>query len=83
MPTLSSDPSRRVGLLSLIALVLAVVAVTLAAWALLQSHSSEPSYSDTERADAKVKACGAMDVVTNNEIAKRGISSGRELRAQR
>jgi hypothetical protein len=44
MPTLSSDPLRRVGLLSLIALVLAVVAVTLAAWALLQSHSSERSY---------------------------------------
>lgn len=44
-------------------MILAVVAVALAGWALWQSHSSQPSYSESQRADAKAKACSAMDVV--------------------
>jgi hypothetical protein len=63
MPETSSDSSRRPGLTSLIALILAIVAVALAGWALWKSYPSEPSYSDNQRADAKVKACGAMDAV--------------------
>ena len=63
MPTPFSDASRRSGLLSLLALILAIVAVALAGWALWQPDSSEPSYSDTQRADAKVKVCAAMDIV--------------------
>jgi hypothetical protein len=63
MSTLMSDASRRPGLLNVLALTLAIVAVALAGWAVWQSHSSKPSYSDTQRADAKAKACGAMDVV--------------------
>jgi hypothetical protein len=46
-----------------LALLLAVVAVVVAGWALWQSLSSEPWYSDSQRAAAKSTACGAMDVV--------------------
>jgi hypothetical protein len=63
MPENSSDTSRRPGPISLTALILAIVAVALAGWALWKSYPPEPSHSDSQRADAKVKACGAMDVV--------------------
>ena len=76
MPTPFSDASRRSGLLSLLALILAIVAVALAGWALWQPDSSEPSYSDTQRADARVKVCGAMDVV------RKGVSLNTNLQPQ-
>jgi hypothetical protein len=63
MPSVSSDPSRRAGLVSLLALILAVVAVVLAGWAMWASHSAGPSYTDAQRADAKTTLCTAMDVV--------------------
>jgi hypothetical protein len=62
--------------LSLITLLIAVVAVALAGWALIRSMdngSSEPSYSDAQKADAKVKVCNAMDVV------RRGVSLNTNL----
>jgi hypothetical protein len=62
--------------LSLTTLLIAVVAVALAGWTLfrsMDSRPSEPSYSDAQRADAKVKICGAMDVV------RRGVSLNTNL----
>jgi hypothetical protein len=65
--------------LSLITLLIAVVAIALAGWTLfrsMDSGSSEPSYSDTQRADAKVKICGAMDIV------RRGVSLNTNLQPE-
>src|SRR5215211_6646863 len=62
--------------LSLITLLIAVFAVALGGWALfrsIDSGRSEPSYSDAQRADAKMKICGAMDVV------RRGVSLNTNL----
>jgi hypothetical protein len=42
----------------------------------MDSGSSEPSYSDAQRADAKVKVCGAMDVV------RRGVSLNTNLQPE-
>ena len=57
-----------------VALVVAIAAAGLAGWALLDgSGTSEPSYTDTQRAEAKVKACTAMDVV------RRGVSINTNL----
>jgi hypothetical protein len=72
-----SGASGRV--LSLITLLIAVVAVALGGWALfrsMDSGSSKPSYSDSQRADAKVKICGAMDVV------RRGVSLNTNLQPE-
>ena len=44
--------------------IIAVTALLLAGWALLRSESpSDTDYTDSQRADAKTKACGAFDVV--------------------
>jgi len=62
--------------LSLVTLLIAVVALALAGWTLfrsMDSRPSHPSYSDSERADAKVKICSAMDVV------RRGVSLNTNL----
>ncbi|MGX9791487.1 hypothetical protein [Mycobacterium sp. MMS18-G62] len=42
----------------------------------MDNRSSAPSYSDTQRADAKVKICGAMDVV------RRGVSLNTNLQPE-
>jgi hypothetical protein len=65
--------------LSLITLLIAVVAVALGGWALFRSIDSGPSgtsYSDTQRAEAKAKICGAMDVV------RRGVSLNTNLQPE-
>lgn len=70
----NSDASRRSGSLALVALFVAIAAAGLAGWALFGgSGTSEPSYTDTQRAEAKVKACAAMDLV------RRGVSLNTNL----
>ncbi|WP_326546052.1 hypothetical protein QGN32_20275 [Mycolicibacterium sp. ND9-15] len=59
--------------LGLVAL-LAVAAIGLSAWALVRSfNGSETNYSDSQRADAKAKVCGAFDTV------RRGVSRNTNL----
>ncbi len=56
----------------MIAVALALVAVALSGWALFRTMSgsagSAPTYSDSQRSDAKAKVCGAFDLV------RRGVS---------
>jgi hypothetical protein len=68
-----SDSPRRAGPLTYLTLILAVAALAVAGWALYRSEYSKPSYSDTQRAEAKVKACTAMDLV------RRGVSLNTNL----
>jgi hypothetical protein len=68
-----SDSRPRSGPLSYIALILAIAALAVAGWTLYRSEYSEASYSDTQRADAKVAACTAMDLV------RRGVSLNTNL----
>lgn len=42
----------------------------------MENRSSEPSYTDAQRDDAKVKICGAMDVV------RRGVSLNTNLQPE-
>jgi hypothetical protein len=56
-----------------IALILAIAALAMAGWTLYRSEDAKASYSDTQRAEAKVKACTAMDVV------RRGVSINTNL----
>jgi hypothetical protein len=49
--------------LTVITLIIAVVALGLAGWLLFRQDFSKPSFSDTQRADAKVKVCEAMNIV--------------------
>jgi hypothetical protein len=57
------EPPRQLGSLTVISLVVALVALALAGWTLYRLEFSQASYSDTQRADAKVKVCAAMDIV--------------------
>src|SRR4029450_5842902 len=57
------EPPRQFNSVTVIALVVALAALALAGWTLYRSEFSKTSYSDTQRADAKVKVCAAMDVV--------------------
>jgi hypothetical protein len=68
-----TDSPRGAGALTYIALIVAVAALALAGWTLYRSEYSKPSYSDTQRAEAKVKACTAMDLV------RRGVSLNTNL----
>jgi hypothetical protein len=54
-------------------MILAIAALAVAGWALYRAEYSKPSYSDTQRAEAKVKACTAMDLV------RRGVSLNTNL----
>jgi len=73
-PSSSEFPtSRRPGLWTIVALLVAVAALALAGWTLYRLEFSKPSYSDTQRAEAKVKICSAMDVV------RKGISLNTNL----
>lgn len=68
------DRGRSGGPLSWVALILAVAALALAGWTFYKSDkSSAPTYSDTQRAEAKVKVCGAADLV------RRGVSLNTNL----
>ena len=62
------DSRPRSGPLTYVALILAIAALAVAGWTLYRSEYSKASYSDTQRADAKVEACTAMDLV------RRGVS---------
>lgn len=68
-----TDAPRRAGPLTYLYLILAIAALAVAGWTLYRSEYSKPSYSDTQRAEAKVKACSAMDLV------RRGVSLNTNL----
>jgi hypothetical protein len=62
----TDDRPRRVGVLPVAALVLAIVAVALSAWAAFRPapHSGQASeYTATQQADAKAAICKAADLV--------------------
>ncbi|MGY4651528.1 hypothetical protein [Mycobacterium sp. URHB0021] len=68
--------SRRAGPLPVVAIIIAVVALALAGWSLflsLHDRASQVHYTDAQQADAKVKACSAIDLV------RRGISLNTNL----
>jgi hypothetical protein len=73
MPNVYDDSGQRPGLLSIISLVLAIAALALAGWTFYKTEFVEESYSPTQIADAKVKACAAVDVV------RRGVSLNTNL----
>jgi hypothetical protein len=50
-------------LLIILSLLVAVAALGVAGWTLYRVEFSKPSYSETQRAEAKGKICGAMDLV--------------------
>jgi hypothetical protein len=68
-----TDTPRRAGPLTYLSLILAIAALAVAGWAWYRSEYSKPSYSDTQRAEAKAKACTAMDLV------RRGVSLNTNL----
>jgi hypothetical protein len=67
--------SRGAGVLPIVAVVLALIAVGLAAWAAFRPaiEPAAPTYSAAEQSDAKAKACAAADVV------RRGVSLNTNL----
>jgi len=74
----NNNRGNRAGPLAVVALLVAIAALALAGWTLYRSvnnsdDKSEPSYSDTQRAEAKVKICTAVDVV------RRGVSLNTNL----
>jgi hypothetical protein len=78
-PTPPSRPSEASigGLLPRIALVVAALALALAGWLWFnpRSASSEPTYTDAQRADAKTKICSAF------EIVRKGVAINTNLKA--
>ncbi|OBB71156.1 hypothetical protein [Mycobacterium sp. 852014-52144_SCH5372336] len=60
---MDEDSSRRLTLLVVVSLVVAVVALALAGWTLYKTSPSEPEYDSTQVAEAKTKICSAADVV--------------------
>ncbi|MGV0603858.1 hypothetical protein [Mycolicibacterium sp. XJ1904] len=60
---MDEDSSRRLTLLVVASLVVAVVALALAGWTLYKTSPSEPEYDSTQVAEAKTKICSAADVV--------------------
>lgn len=74
----NNNRANRAGPISVVALLVAIAALALAGWTVYRSvinpdDKSEPSYSDTQRAEAKVKICTAVDVV------RRGVSLNTNL----
>jgi hypothetical protein len=65
--------SRRLVALTVISLVVAVVALVVAGWALYRSDDSTPDYNAEQIADAKARTCTAVDVV------RRGVSLNTNL----
>lgn len=75
-PAENSSADKRRPLLPLSALVLALVAVALSAWAVFRSSEAapaEPSHTDVEQAEAKGKLC------TATELVRQGISLNTNL----
>ncbi|WP_235629959.1 hypothetical protein [Mycolicibacterium novocastrense] len=60
---MDEDSSRRLGLLVVVSLAVAVVALALAGWTLYRTSPSDPEYDSAQIADAKTKICTAADVV--------------------
>ncbi|MGO4444826.1 hypothetical protein AB4Z42_15840 [Mycobacterium sp. 2YAF39] len=69
---MNAEP-RAISPLTIISLVVAVVAIVLAGWALYRSEPSKPEYSSDQIDAAKTKACTAVDVV------RRGVSLNTNL----
>ena len=67
------DSPRRLVLLTVISLIIAVAALALAGWTLYDTKRSKADYDPAQIADAKVKVCTAADVV------RRGISLNTNL----
>lgn len=65
--------SRRLVVLTIISLVVAATALGVAGWALYRSDYAKADYSSSQIADAKAKACTAVDVV------RRGVSLNTNL----
>ncbi|MDG5486296.1 hypothetical protein [Mycolicibacterium gadium] len=65
--------SRRLVVLTVISLVVAVAALGLAAWSLYQSDPADRDYDAAQVAEAKARACAAVDIV------RRGISLNTNL----
>ncbi|MGZ5396619.1 MAG: hypothetical protein ACXWZX_20120 [Mycobacterium sp.] len=65
--------SRRLVVLTIISLVVAATALGVAGWALYRSDYAKADYSSDQIADAKAKACTAVDVV------RRGVSLNTNL----
>lgn len=65
--------SRRLVVLTVISLVVAVAALGLAAWSLYRSDPANRDYDEAQVADAKTRACAAVDIV------RRGVSLNTNL----
>ncbi|MCT7659876.1 hypothetical protein [Mycobacterium deserti] len=65
---MNDDEPRRVNILTIVALVIAIAALGLAGWTFYKTEMAKTEYDATQIADAKAKVCGAMDVV------RRGVS---------
>lgn len=65
--------SRRLVVLTIISLVVAVIALGVAGWTLYQSEYAKADYNSDQIADAKARACDAVDVV------RRGVSLNTNL----
>jgi hypothetical protein len=65
--------SRRLVRLTIISLAVAATALGVAGWTLYRSDHAEPEYNSSQIADAKAKACTAVDVV------RRGVSLNTNL----
>lgn len=65
--------SRRLVVLTVISLVVAVAALVLAAWSLYRSDPGNRDYDAAQVADAKARACAAVDLV------RRGVSLNTNL----
>jgi hypothetical protein len=65
--------SRRLVVLTIISLVVAVAALGVAAWSLYRSDPANRDYDAAQVADAKARACTAVDVV------RRGVSLNTNL----
>jgi hypothetical protein len=65
--------SRRLVLLTIISLVVAVTALAVAGWTLYRLDDAKAEYNSDQIADAKTKACTAVDIV------RRGVSLNTNL----
>ena len=65
--------SRRLVVLTIVSLAVAAAALGVAGWTLYRSDYAKAEYSSNQIADAKTKACTAVDVV------RRGVSLNTNL----
>ncbi|KUH87596.1 MULTISPECIES: hypothetical protein [unclassified Mycobacterium] len=72
---MDEDSSRRLVLLTVVSLVIAVAALAVAGWTLYTTNRSE-EYDAAQIADAKATVCGAADIV------RKGVSLNTNLRPE-